>query len=258
MTKQQQHLSASDQLDLVARFQRGESDVIATLVETNKPFVVTMAKKFTAKHLSLDELTHFGMAGIVHAAHKFDFNKGTNFLTYARHYIYSQIQQGIVTSTPCTITIPRQVYDSIIKIKNLTLEGYSDEEISKKLDIKEDKIPKLRGIEKEESMSNVIGSSESGDEAFLEDILPCNKNSIEAYFDDDVLDSVIDFLDSQGRVEKIVYCHYNGLFGYERMTYKDLSEVVGRSIGTIMKIEKDITKRLIEKFRGELIEENVG
>jgi len=252
MTTTKQHLSASEQLDLVKRFQKGEQSAIATLVETNKAFVVSMAKKFNSNHLTLEELTNFGMAGIVMAAHKFDFTKGVGFLTYARHYIYSQIQQGIVASTPCTITIPKQVYDSVIKIKNLTLEGFSDEDISEKLDIKLDKIPKLRGIGKEESMSVVVGESDCGNTTLLEDILPCTKNNIEKYFDDDILDEVVTFLDEQGRVEKIIYSHYNGLFGYEEMTYKELGEITGKSIGTVMKIEKEITKKLVDKFRKEL------
>jgi len=252
MTTTKQHLSASEQLDLVKRFQRGEQSAIATLVETNKAFVVSMAKKFNSNHLTLEELTNFGMAGIVMAAHKFDFTKGTIFLTYARHYIYSQIQHGIVTSTPTTVTIPRPVYDSIIKIKNLTLDGWGDIDISRMLDIKLDKIPKLRGVGKEESMSVVIGESDNGNTTLLEDILPCSKNNLEKYFDDDILDKVIEFLDEQGRVEKIIYSHYNGLFGYDEMTYRELGEITGKSIGTVMKIEKEITKKLVDKFRKEL------
>lgn len=252
MTTTKTHLPVDEQLKLVERFQNGEEGAISILVSTNKPFVVSMAKKFNSKHLSLDELVNFGLAGVVIAAHKFDFDKGVNFLTYARHYIYSQIQQGIVTSTPCTITIPRRVYDSIIKIRNLTLDGYCDEEISKMLDIKIDKIPKLRGIGKEESMSVVVSEAEDGGCVHLEDLIPCEKNSVEKYFDSDILCEIGDFLDEQGRIEKIIYSHYNGLFGYEEMTYEELSEIVGKSIGTIMKIEKGITQKLINKFREEV------
>ena len=247
----QKHLSVDEQPELVARFQKGEQVAIDKLVEENKAFVVSMAKKFSSNHLSLDELVNFGLAGIVLAAHKFDFTKGVGFLTYARHYIYSQIQQGIVVSTPCTITIPRQVYDSIIKIKNLTLDGLSDIEISKQLDIKLDKIPKLRGIGKGESMSGVVCENEGGT-VLLEDILACDKNNIEQYFDCDILNEVENFLDEQGGIEKVIYSHYNGLFGYGEMTYKELGEITGKSIVTVMKLEKEISRKLIEKFGKEL------
>jgi RNA polymerase primary sigma factor len=237
----------------VRRFQKGEEEPIAILAETNKAFVVTMAKKFKSEYLSLEELTNFGMIGIVLAAHKFDFEKGKNFLTYARHYIYSQIQKGIVVSTPCTVTIPRGVYDSMIKVRNLTLSGSSDLEISEILDIELDKIPKLRGIRmKEESLNSISYDDGESKETATEDFIACEESSVENYFDSDILGEVESFLDEQGRIEKIIYCHYHELFSYSKLNYRGLSEITGKSNVAVMKIEKEITKKLIKRFRKEL------
>jgi len=133
----------------------------------------------------------------------------------------------------------------------MTLEGVSDEDISIALDIKLSKVPKLRGIGKEESLSGVIGNGSDGSELLLEDIVASEDCSIKEYYGVDSLSAVEAMLENVDCLERQIFCHYNDIFGYEKLTYSALSEKYNRSMIFITSREREVRSYLRKAFSNE-------
>jgi RNA polymerase primary sigma factor len=72
------------------------------LVRNNLRIVVMIAHQWKSSLISLDDLIQEGNIGIMKAAEKFDPNRGTKFITYARHYIVKYMRKAVHKNFPVT------------------------------------------------------------------------------------------------------------------------------------------------------------
>lgn len=72
-----------------------DQEALNELVEANLKYVITIAKRFCWSGLPLYDLIMEGNLSLFRAARKFDPNKGTKFITYARPWITQAIQEFI-------------------------------------------------------------------------------------------------------------------------------------------------------------------
>lgn len=93
------------------------------LVNRNLRFVISCAKQFQNKGVSLEDLVNEGNMGLLNAAQRFDPSKGFKFISYAVWYIRKDII-SYITNNSRTIRIPNNKVDAISKFKEkiITLE----------------------------------------------------------------------------------------------------------------------------------------
>lgn len=105
-------LTFEQEVDLAQRYETGEQASKKKLTESNLRLVVSIAKKYIGRGMSLLDLIQEGNQGLIRAVEKYDWRKGFKFSTYATWWIRQAITRAIADQAR-TIRIPVHMVETI-------------------------------------------------------------------------------------------------------------------------------------------------
>ncbi|MBQ8467373.1 MAG: sigma-70 family RNA polymerase sigma factor [Prevotella sp.] len=91
----QPQLTTEQEIELANRIKKGDRDALLQLINGNSRFVVSVAKRYQDRGLTLEKLILAGNKGLELAAKKFDPQLGFKFISYAVWWIRQSILAAI-------------------------------------------------------------------------------------------------------------------------------------------------------------------
>ena len=88
-------LTPEEEKALILLVKKGDDAALKKLILGNLRFVISVARKYQGRGLTLLELVNEGNLGLYKAAKRFDDGKGVKFISYAVWWIRQSIQKSL-------------------------------------------------------------------------------------------------------------------------------------------------------------------
>ncbi|MFH0758118.1 MAG: RNA polymerase sigma factor RpoD/SigA [Bacteroidota bacterium] len=109
-------ITVDEEVNLAQRIHNGDLNARNCLINANLRFVVSVAKQYQNKGMSLPDLINEGNSGLIIAAQRFDETRGFKFISYAVWWIRQSILQALAEKARI-VRLPLNRFSDINKIK---------------------------------------------------------------------------------------------------------------------------------------------
>lgn len=250
-------LDSSEVAILISKAQSGDEVARNKVITSNLRFVVTIAKQYQNRGVSLMDLISAGTEGLIKSVDKFDVTRGTVFLTYAGWWIKQCIYNTIYAHGD-EIRLPISQRLLVIKILDTTNKFIQTH--SRNPSVEE--LVDLTGIEAAQidylsqfsnkllSIDDFIGGDEEGNQ--LCDVIPDNAPLLDDQINRKfVLDDLDKMLDTLSFREQDLLRMYFGI-GMDPVDTKNISEMFGVGKERIRQMKEAALNRLKKRFSNQL------
>jgi len=243
-------LSADDEQMLARAIGKGDTRARDRMVRANLRLVVNIARGYTGKGLSLQDLIEEGNLGLLRAVEGFDPGVGTRFSTYASYWIKQSIKRALI-NTAKTIRIPAYMVELLSKWRRASARLTEElgrtptpEEVARVLGLAKKKLPIIKKAIRIYNSTPQTDQTESGwslGEMVMDERL---KSPADEMVDSDNLVHVLAMLDSMDPREATVLRMRFGLNDNEPRTLKEIGESLGLTRERVRQIETEALAKL--------------
>jgi len=257
-------ITPEEEIKLMQRIKKGDQQALEKLAKANLLFVVSVAKKYQNKGLSLGDLINEGNLGLMIAAKRFDETRGFKFISYAVWWIRQGILQALAEKTRM-VRLPLNRVSALTKIgkAHSTLEQEferdpSVSEIANKTDMTDLEVANTQKIAgRHLSMDLPFNNGESNR------LLDVIENDHQPQPDADLIEQSLKIeidraLATLTRREAEILRLYFGLGQWHALTLEEIGERFNLTRERIRQIKEKALKRLGHVSRSDALRKFLG
>lgn len=243
-------LTGEQEIELSKKIQAGDQQAKTQIVNANLRLVVSIAKKYENKTVSLMDLIQEGNIGLMTAAGKYHFSFNTRFSTYAYPWI-AQFIARYLQSKVSLISLPVRKEELLHKIKKAQTTLYqelnhepSDAEIAEYLGLKESEVNTIRSFSY--AMTSIDTEIDPYSGHTLGDIIAdTSSNPEKALMGEQTKGEVQRIIKNLSFKERMVILNrYDMSDSQDKKTLREVGSMLGVSAETVRQIEIRAMKKL--------------
>ncbi|HSG49933.1 MAG TPA: RNA polymerase sigma factor RpoD/SigA [Longimicrobiales bacterium] len=245
---------------LGARAQKGDEEAVQALARANLRFVISVAKKYQNRGVSLTDLIQEGNVGLVTAARKFDPEQGVKFISYAVWWIRQAILAALANHGR-SVRVPlnrasdlARIFREKERLKQELGREPSSEELAKATDLTPELVESLQTLNAAEiRLDAPIGDSEDSQlvERFITEEAAEPELEVESRLLTEAVSEALSTLEARdARVLRL----YFGLEGEREHTLEEIGNMLGVTRERIRQLRDRALRRLREGAKGDALE----
>ena len=248
-------LSAKEEQELARAIGDGDVRARDRMVRANLRLVVNIARGYTGKGLSLQDLIEEGNLGLLRAVEGFDPSMGTRFSTYASYWIKQSIKRALINSAK-TIRIPAYMVELLSKWRRANARLSEElkrtptpEEIARVLGLPKKKLPIIKKAIKIYNSTPQTDQADAGWSLgeMIED--ERMKTPEDELVEHDVIKHVREMMEVMDTREATVLKMRFGLDDMEPRTLKEIGEELSLTRERVRQIETEALNKLADSLK---------
>lgn len=238
----------------------GDQDAIQELARANLRFVISVAKKYQNRGVSLTDLIQEGNVGLVTAARKFDPDQGVKFISYAVWWIRQAILASLANHGR-SVRVPlnrasdlARIFREKERLKQELGRDPSSEELGKATGLTPEMVESLQTLNAAEiRLDAPIGDSEDSKlvERFILEEAAEPEQEVEERMLTEVVGGALETLEA--RDAKVLRLYF-GLEGEREHTLEEIGNLLGVTRERIRQLRDRALRRLREGAKGGALE----
>ena len=258
-------VSVESEVELARRIREGDLVALEKLTKANLRFVVSVAKQYQNKGLTLNDLINEGNIGLIKAAQRFDETRGFKFISYAVWWIRQSILQALAEQSRIVrlplnkVGLTNRIQKAYSALEQQFEREPSAEELAEVLEMDLEEVSATLGINARH-VSVDTPLSEGEDNTLLDVLENPNAEKTDAALDHkESLKTEIDrSLKTLTERQKEVICYFFGIGVDHPMSLEDIGEKFNLTRERVRQIKDKAITKLKTSTRTKLLRTYLG
>lgn len=252
-TRGKKPLTREEEIELAKRIEQGDTQAKEIFVRRNIGLVLSIAKKFKSRSMSIQDMAQEGVIGLLKAIDKFDHRLGYKFSVYATWWVRQQITRAIENKSKI-IRIPVNLNQEVMRVvkERDQLQGSDilnvSDTLAEKMGMEKDKIEdllRIADIQPSYMDAEMYGDEDPNGRTYYNYIADDENVEDEVghiFLREDLMGLLTDTLTEK---EQEVIKHRFGFYGVDKPSLR----YVGKQLGVSGEYVRRLEKRALEKLK---------